>query len=94
MKQIRKQDDILKALELCQLDARIKQDSKRAQELRDYFKNKIKDGYAKAGSVEFAIKSIERESVDKRLLVATLGAKAKKFISKITYKTMTIKKVA
>lgn len=94
MKQFKRKSDIELALELAQIDHVVKEYSKRRDEIKDYFKEKIESGEAKCGAILFTIDFQKREVVDKRLLKADLGEKASKYISLTEYRVMKFRKVS
>jgi len=94
MKSIRSEEYILLALEYTQLKKRSLEDSKRLKEIGDTFKDKCEVGVTKCGDSLIDISLKSSETVDKKKLISELGDKAKKFLKKTEYKTLTLKKAA
>lgn len=94
MKKCKSKTDKLLALELIELNERVKEDSKRVDELKTYFKAKIELGAMEFGDVLITVDKRTTESVDKKALVSALGDKAKEFMRQSVAKVLVARRIA
>jgi hypothetical protein len=93
MKKLTSNKDIEMALELYQLNERVKVDKKRVNQLKDHFKTKV-DAAAECAGLLITIDMSTRENVDKTTLRKILGGKAEQFISTTEIRSLKIRKAA
>lgn len=87
-------DKISKANELLKLVSSRKQNEKRESELKEYFKNEIKDGVLECGNVTIIILDAKKSSLDRKGLEQEFGLEAVKAFEKITeYKKVEVRGV-
>lgn len=89
-----KKTDTELALELFQLTERIKGDTKRADELKNYFKGNLPDGTLRLGDFELNIDTATRTGLDKKAVQLELADRYEEFVTASTYRTIKLRRVA